>query len=92
MRIIQLILLYLIVMGGYQLFVRYNYSLDLSFALLMVGLGFVAADLWESGSWIYEKVVQGVKCLRARQKKKIQTQSYQEHETTDSTHLSNNQP
>lgn len=92
MRIIQLILLYLIVMGGYQLFVRYNYSLDLSFALLMVGLGFVAADLWESGSWIYEKVVQGVKCLRARQKKEIQTQSYQEHETTDSTHLSNNQP
>lgn len=64
MRVIQLLLLYLIVVGGYQLFVRYNYSLNLSFALLMVALGFVAADLWESGIWTFQKINHGMKRLR----------------------------
>lgn len=76
MRVIQLILLYLIVVGGYQLFVRYNYSLNLSFALLMVGLGFVAADLWESGIWTFQKISHGMKRLRkARQDRQAERTS-----------------
>lgn len=56
-RLLQLLLLYLIVVSGYTLFVRHHYSLDFTFALLMVGLGFIAFDVWGSLVWLSQKIM-----------------------------------
>lgn len=61
MRIVQLMLLYLIVVIGYYFYSRQQLSIDFAIPLLMVGLEFLARDIWAGGvdflSMIKEKFI-----------------------------------
>lgn len=50
-RIVQLLLLYLIIVGGYWMFVAWNICFDLTFPFLMITLGLLALDLWNGALW-----------------------------------------
>lgn len=46
MRIIQILMLYIIIVTGYWIFSRYQLSIDFAIPLMMVGLIFMARDIW----------------------------------------------
>lgn len=55
-RIVQLLLLYLIILGGYRLFVTQKLCFDLTFPFLMIALGLLALDIWNGVLWVMRKL------------------------------------
>ncbi len=69
MRVFQLLLLYVTIRYGYELFINYNIIANFSYSLLMITFGLLANDFWTGAEgctvWIRDKIT-GLKLRKLR--------------------------
>lgn len=61
MRLIQMLMLYIIVVTGYWFYNRHLLSIDFAIPLMMVGLIFMARDIWSGGESVLQTIKEKIK-------------------------------
>ncbi len=63
MRLFQLTMLYVTIVMGCVLFIKYQLIFELSIPLLLIALGIMALDFWNGIVWIFEFIINKIKKL-----------------------------